>query len=272
VTSRTRANVHDFRVLSNELVAEGVARMVCHTTVAGVIQAGQFVNIQVPGDGSHILRIPLSFSHADSSNLTLEFVYAIVGEGTQRLSRMCVGEVSTLVGPSGRGWWLPAYGARSLLVAGGVGLAPVVACARMLAKANLSFDVVVGAQTAARHVESELDLLRTLAPQTGCDCARKVVVTTDDGTLGMHGYTTDAMKTLLAERNYTQVYACGPQPMMAGVARMAAEKGIDCQCSLERMMGCGFGACSCCNVELREGGYALCCQDGPVFDAKEVAW
>ena len=60
--------------------------------------------------------------------------------------------------------------------------------------------------------------------------------------------------------------------MMAGVARLAHEAGVACQVSMERMMGCGFGACACCNVALSKGGYALCCQDGPVFDAEEVAW
>ena len=77
---------------------------------------------------------------------------------------------------------------------------------------------------------------------------------------------------LIAERDYAQVYTCGPEVMMAAVARLAADHGIDCQVSREAMMGCGFGACACCNVPLASGGYALCCQDGPVFDAKEVAW
>ena len=105
-----------------------------------------------------------------------------------------------------------------------------------------------------------------------CDCERRVVVCTDDGTLGLNGFTTDGMKELIETRAYAQVYTCGPNVMMAGVAKLAAEHGCDCQVSLERMMGCGFGACSCCNVTLVGGGYALCCQDGPVFDAKEVAW
>ena len=99
-----------------------------------------------------------------------------------------------------------------------------------------------------------------------------VVVTTDDGTAGRAGFTTQAMEELLAANDYAQVYTCGPNVMMAGVARLAERAGIACQASLERMMGCGFGACSCCNVALRAGGYALCCQDGPVFDAEEVAW
>lgn len=261
-----------FEVASNEQVAEGIWRMRCHTPVAAMLEPGQFVNIAVPGDGSHILRIPLSFSHTDAKNEVLELVYATVGEGTKRLSHMATGDASTLVGPCGNGWVLPAKEGRALLVAGGVGLPPIVACARMLAQACVGFDAIVGAQTAAKHVEELIECLRRLSKTEGCDCARKVIITTDDGTLGMRGFTTAAMENMLAEHAYSCVYSCGPNPMMGGVARLAAQRGIDCQVSLERMMGCGFGACSCCNVELTDGSYALCCQDGPVFDASEVKW
>ncbi len=264
--------LHEFEVMANEPVAEGVWHMRCHTPVASRIKPGQFVNIAVPGDGSHILRVPLSFSAADTDQEVLELVYAVVGEGTERLSNMRAGDTSTMVGPSGRGWWLPERAGRSLLVAGGVGLPPIVACARMLADAGRGFDVIVGAQTASRHVEYLLEELRRMPPAEGCDCARKVVVCTDDGSLGVHGFTTAAMADLIADRPFAQVYACGPAPMMAGVAALARKRDIACQTSLERMMGCGFGACSCCNVELSAGGYALCCKDGPVFDAMEVAW
>ena len=262
--------VEPFEVLRNERAAEGIWRMECRTRVAEQISAGQFVNVSVPGDRSHILRVPLSFSDATGDRLVLE--YAVVGEGTRRLSLMGVGETSTLVGPCGVGWRVPQGEGRALLVAGGIGLPPIVACARMLVSSNVGFDAVVGAQTAARHLTDDIEVLRSLPPEGGCDCARRVVVTTDDGTLGVHGFTTDVMTTLVRERDYVQVYACGPEPMLAAVARIADECGIGCQASLERMMGCGFGACSCCNVALREGGYALCCQDGPVFDAQEVAW
>ena len=268
----TNTALWPFEVVSNEPVAQDIWRLVLQSGVAAQIAPGQFMNLQVPGDGSHILRIPLSFASAHGPSGTVEIIYAVVGDGTRRLSQMAAGSTSTLVGPCGHGWRLPAQEGRSLLVAGGVGLPPIVAAARMLAAQSLGFDVVVGAQTASRHVESQIDLLRGMTACDLCDCGRRVLVTTDDGSLGIQGFTTDAMAQLLAERGYAQVYTCGPNVMMAGVARLAADAGIACQASLERMMGCGFGACSCCNVPLVRGGYALCCQDGPVFDAQEVAW
>lgn len=264
--------LHTFEVTSNEHVCEDVWRMRCRSVVAAQLEPGQFVNIAVPGDGSHVLRVPLSFSDCDMRDLSLELVYAVVGEGTERLAAMRPGQSSTLVGPCGRGWWLPEAPGRSLLVAGGVGLPPVVACARMLARAGRGFDVVVGSQRAARHIEFLLDELRQMPVGVESEPSRKVVVCTDDGSRGVHGLPTAAMADLVAEHPYAQVYTCGPAVMMSGVAALAAKRNVPCQASLERMMGCGFGACACCNVELVGGGYAFCCQDGPVFDAREVVW
>ena len=271
---------HAYTVVLNEQAAQGIWRMRIATDIACDIAPGQFMNLHVPGDGAHILRIPLSFAHADAEAGCIDLIYAVVGEGTRRLSQMTVGECSTLLGPLGKGWALPAQQGRALLVAGGVGLPPTLAAARMLAESGVGFDLVVGARTQAMHVYPESEEALSFGQETAADDApaydvnRVVVYTTDDGSdaSGVARYATDAMAELLQERSYAQVYTCGPTPMMAGVARMAAEHGIACQVSMERMMGCGFGACTCCNVEMVQGGYALCCQDGPVFDAKEVAW
>lgn len=263
----SKVSQHTFVVLSNEQIAEGIYRMLFESSVARQIQPGQFMNFTVPGDGSHILKLPLSFAQANAEAKSVEIIYAVVGEGTERLSRMSLGESSTLLGPCGKGWWLPAQEGRALLVSGGVGLPPVEAAARLLAANGLSFDLVAGARTASVLLKERAKGLAALSDE---EC--KVICCTDDGTAARAGFPTEAMAELVAERTYTQVYTCGPAIMMAGVARLAAQKGIACQTSLERMMGCGFGACACCNVALVKGGYALCCQDGPVFDATEVAW
>ena len=262
-----RVAQYDFTVLSNERVAKGIWRMLIDSKVASLLLPGQFVNLNVPGDGSHILKLPFSFARCDASARTVEMFYAVVGEGTERLTQMILGSSSTLLGPCGKGWRLPATEGRALLVAGGIGLPPIEAAAHMLADAGVAYDVVAGARTAAMLLE---DRAEGLAASSDDQC--RVVTCTDDGTAGFGGYTTQAAEQLVAERSYTQIYTCGPNVMMAGVARLAQEHDIACQASLERMMGCGFGACSCCNVALAKGGYALCCTDGPVFDAEEVAW
>lgn len=265
----SKARLFDFVVAHNEQVADGIWRMVVstgHDLVAG-LAPGMFVNVRPAGDSSQILRIPLSFAEADPKEDTVELVYAVVGIGTRRLSQMVPGTRSTVVGPLGNGWRLPTSGERALLVAGGVGLPPVVAATSLLHAAGISATCVVGARTAGMLWRGGLERLESLGAE--------VHVVTDDGTEGTPGLTTDVMADLLAQAGghaYGSVYTCGPTPMMAGVARLAHRAGIPCQASLERMMTCGFGACSTCNVALAAGGYASCCMDGPVFDAEEVAW
>ena len=269
---RSSAALHSFEVLRRETLARDTYRMALSCAVAETIRPGQFVEIAVPGDASHILRIPLSFSRADARGGVLELIFAVVGEGTARLAAMEPGDASTLVGPLGNGWSVPEGTRRVLLVAGGAGLPPIMAAARMLAEGDIGFDAVASARTAELLITAGIDEIRTLTPSTLCDCGRRVRVTTDDGTGGERGFATDAMASLMDERTYDLVLTCGPTPMMHAVAELARERGVAAQVSLERMMGCGFGACSCCNVEMADGSMKLCCQDGPVFDAEEVAW
>lgn len=265
--SQGKVSQHAFDVLRNEPAAEGIWRLVISSSVAATIMPGQFMNLAVPGDGSHILRIPLSFKCANADDSTVELLYAVVGEGTKRLSLMREGDSSVLTGPCGRGWWLPKNEGRALLVAGGIGLPPILAAAGMLAGEGVPYDMVVGVRTASLLLHDDLDAMASAMGEDG-----QLVICTDDGSFGQHGFTTDATQDLLDKQSYGQLYTCGAALMMAGVAKIAAEHQLACQASLERMMGCGFGACSCCNVELASGGYALCCQDGPVFDATEVVW
>ncbi len=262
--SATGLGVHEFTVVSNEPVADGLVRIVLLAPeLARALRPGQFVNVHVPGDASQILRVPLSFSCVDAEAGTVEIVYAVVGDGTRRLAAMTAGETSTAVGPCGNPWPSARGARRACVVAGGVGVTPVVACARMLAASGVAFDAVVGAQTAGKLWG--VDALEGL----GADV---VAVTTDDGTAGRAGFTTDALADLLAKNHYDVVYTCGPEVMMAGVARLCREAGVACRVSMERMMCCGFGACGTCNVAMVDGTYKSCCKDGPVFDAEEVAW
>ena len=256
--------LHEASVVSNEAVAEGLWRVVLSApSLAGELQGGQFMNVAVPGDASQILRLPLSFSHADVAAGTVEIVYAVVGDGTRRLSQMRAGDVTTLVGPCGNPWPVAAGSGRVALVAGGVGITPIVACARRAAEAGVAFDAVVGAQTGARLWGT--DVLSGLGAGT-------VEVTTDDGSAGRAGFVTAALEDLLATGGYEAVYACGPEPMMAAVAALCAKRDVACWVSCERMMCCGFGACGTCNLKMADGHYASVCKNGPVFDAREVAW
>ena len=265
---RGNVGIHDFAVISNEVVAPGINRLEISSHVSWGLQPGQFMNFEVPGDKTHILRIPLSFSSSNLTNSHVVIYYAVVGEGTERLSKMQPGDISTVVGPCGKGWRLPKAGsARALLVAGGLGFPPVAAAAGMLARAGIGFDVAIGVKSVAGLVHTQIEELEQFE-----DSDTKIVVATDDGSFGIEGFASQAAEQLLEMRSYDCMYVCGPQVMMASIAKLAEEHGIPCQVSMERMMGCGFGACGACNVPLKAGGYASCCMDGPVFDAEEVAW
>ena len=143
------ARLHDFTVVSNEKIADGVLSLVISAPrLAGSLKPGQFVNLAVPGNAMSLLRIPLSFASADADKGTVEIWYAVVGEGTERLSQMQPGSTSTLLGPGGHGWTVPEGCKKALLVGGGIGVPPVLCLARDLASSGIAFDVCVGAASA----------------------------------------------------------------------------------------------------------------------------
>ncbi len=257
------ARVHDFTVVSNEPMARDIyALTVRAPKLAQAIKPGQFVNIAVPGNAASLLRVPLSYAAADPAAGTIDIWYAVVGDGTRRLSQMQPGATSTLLGPGGRGWTVPEGCRRALLVAGGIGVPPVVCLARELASAGIDFDACVGSACADTLVgPAELEELG----------AGEVRISTDDGSLGLAGFCTDPAAELLARGGYDYVATCGPEPMMAKVAAAAQAAGVPCEASLERMMSCGFGACNTCAVETTHGMVGAC-MCGPVFNAEEVVW
>lgn len=256
------ARMHDFEVASNKEIASGIFSLVISAPkLASALKPGQFVNIAVPGNAQSLLRIPLSYASADAEAGTVEIWYAVVGDGTRRLSQMEPGSTSTLLGPGGHGWGAPASTRRALLVAGGIGVPPVLCLARDLASRHIPFDVCVGAACESKVVG--VDEFKEAG-------AGQLFLCTDDGSRGRHGFCTEpACELLEAGGGYDYVATCGPAAMMEKVAHAAMEAGVYCEASLERMMSCGFGACNTCNVETVDGmkGACMC---GPVFDASKV--
>mgnify|MGYP000293806708 CR=1 FL=1 len=136
------ARMHDFEVVSNQEIADGIFSLVISAPkLASALKPGQFVNIAVPGDASSLLRVPLSFYRADAQAGTVELWYAVVGDDTRRLSQMAPGSTSNLLGPGGRGWLVPEGTRKALLVAGGIGVPPVLCLAGMLAEQGVAVDV-----------------------------------------------------------------------------------------------------------------------------------
>lgn len=253
------ARIHTFEVVVNEQAADGIMRLVVKApSLASVIKPGQFMSFEVPGDARELVRIPVSFSSVDAEAGTIETYYAVVGAGTQRMSSWESGFSATVLGPGGNGWFIPESTSKALVVAGGIGVTPIIAASAMLEDAGIEHDAVVGSQTAAKLLEADA--------LVGCGETR---ITTDDGTAGTKGFVTAEVEPMLAGGEYDLVLCCGPAPCMASVAKVAAEANVACYVSLERMMTCGFGACNTCNVETVDGMQGACTK-GPVFDATKV--
>ena len=192
----------------------------------------------------------------------VEILFKRHGRGTALLAQTRPGERLRFFGPLGRGFRLAEPGERAVLVAGGTGIASVFELARRLREAGAPVRVLLGAR-AAVDLMGEEDFASAQLP---------LRVATEDGSGGERGLVTDLLERELEAAGPTRVYACGPTPMMRRAVEIARSRGVPCVVSLENPMACGFGVCLGCAAPLTEGGFALVCRDGPVFDAERIAW
>ncbi|MDD5560883.1 MAG: dihydroorotate dehydrogenase electron transfer subunit [Candidatus Omnitrophica bacterium] len=232
--------------------------------IARNARPGQFVEVKVNHLMDPLLRRPLSIHGVSGTRVRI--IYEVIGKGTQILSEQGPGVFLDVIGPLGKGF---EYGQitnkadkqKNILVAGGMGVAPLVFLAqRMKGSRPL---VLIGAKT-KEHILCEKEF-----KSLGC----KIKIATDDGSRGFKGRVTDLLKDLLSTVNcqLSTIYACGPQPMLKAVARISCENNLASQLSLERHMACGFGACLGCVVSTKSG-YKRVCKDGPVFAGEELTW
>jgi len=236
-----------------------------------------------------LLRRPFSFCDISvkEEKCGVEILYGIVGPASLRMTTLSRGDTVSVMGPLGNGFWVPEDTKKAILVAGGMGAPPILHLAKVLTKDYAGIDVsaFAGAKTVDElPFERRLDKLSqglgfSLGEFGKYGITSKIA--TDDGTAGYHGPVTDCLAEWLRENSIggegTIIYSCGPEAMLAKVAETAKEKNIECQVSMERLMGCGIGVCQSCVVECRVAGSnetigKLCCKDGPVFDGKEVVF
>ena len=220
---------------------------------------GQFVHIKC-GEGL-LLRRPISVCccNEDQPSDLLSIVFEIRGEGTAWLAERQVGEELDVLGLAGNSFPMDAEG-RYLLVGGGIGIPPMLGCAKF---AGGKCTAILGGRNADKIILTE---------DFNANCA-KVLVATDDGSMGHHGFVDALVRQELSEdAKYDGVLACGPKPMLRNVAKVAEEFGVPCLVSMEERMGCGVGACLVCACDMADGSRKHVCKDGPVFDSKEVDW
>lgn len=245
-------------VITNNKVSSNIRKLVIFAPqMASQAIPGQFVHLRVSSSNDPLLRRPFSIGSVNLSDNSLSIYYRIVGRGTDMMAALKENDVVDCLGPLGRGFELT--GKRPLLIGGGMGIAPLLFLAERLCPRPSQ--VLIGGRT-------ETELFWHSLFKESCE---RIVLTTDDGTVGLRGTTIDALPDLLTEK-IDMVYACGPKIMLQGVVEKAQKAGIPCQVSLEEHMACGLGACLSCTCQATDGTRKKICADGPVFWAEEVVW
>jgi len=207
-------------------------------------EPGQFMMVWIPRADEK----PFAVSFTNPFGITV----CKAGTISSKLLVMKEGYKLGIRGPYGHGFKLK--GKKICLVGGGYGIIPLALLSEKAKKKRIKVTTIIGAKT-----KNDLFFLNRLRKSS------KVLITTDDGSLGRKGFATDALKDFLKEEKFDCVYTCGPEIMMKRVFEICENNGIECQISLERYMKCGFGVCgSCCLDD------ALVCKDGPVFNSDQL--
>ncbi|MDO8629520.1 MAG: dihydroorotate dehydrogenase electron transfer subunit [Phycisphaerales bacterium] len=220
----------------------------------------------------------------------VEVIFRVVGAATRWMERLRVGDSISVLGPLGNGFPIHTVKPIAWLVAGGVGLPPMLWLAEALNRAGKRSVAFCGAQSAdllALTLDPSLPPARdartaTLSAREFAESNVAVVISTDDGSAGFRGHVGSAL-TAFADTHPTPpddvvVYTCGPERMMRFVAEFCIVRSIECHVCVERNMACGTGMCQSCVVPVRDSAtpagwrYRLCCTEGPVFDARQVLW
>ena len=255
----------DTKIVFNRKLALGTFLMALESPeIISEATPGQFVMIRVRKGSDPLLRRPFSICGTRRDDQFL-ILYKVVGPGTAFLSEAGEGDKLSVLGPLGKGFELPKRACESVLVAGGIGIAPLIFLAQTIKPTNVAF--MTGYRSANEILPMEKFSLDTINP----------FISTDDGTAGHHGPVTELLENhlLSSVECPPMVFACGPTPMLKRVANLTLKRDIPCQVSYETTMACGLGACQGCAVRASSGQnrtYYHVCQDGPVFDAQRLDW
>ena len=244
------------KVLSQEMLADGIYSLWIETEAARTARPGQFVSVYT-ADASKLLPRPISICEIDKEGKKLRLVYRVTGEktGTKQFSELKAGDTVPVIGPLGNGFpYEKAEGKKVFLMGGGIGVPPILELAKQIQCEEKQ--IVVGYRDAHTFLKDEFEQNGTL------------YISTEDGSLGEKGFVTQHS---LLNSKLDKLYVCGPKPMMVAVARFAHERNISCEVSLENMMACGVGACLCCVEDTIEGNTCVC-KEGPIFNIEKLKW
>ena len=238
-----------YEIKSNKKLTDSIFEMVLIGDTNSITAPGQFINIKLDG---FYLRRPISICDYDDTSITI--IYKVVGSGTEVMSKMNSGEKLDVLCGLGNGFDTSKALDKPVLIGGGVGVPPMYNLCKKLIAEGKKVTVILGFNKKDEiFYEDEFKKL-----------GANVKVTTVDGSYGIKGFVTDALK----ETDYSYFFTCGPMPMFKAIEATATASG---QYSFEERMGCGFGACMGCSCKTKYGNKRIC-KDGPVLTREEIIW
>jgi len=258
------------RILSQQELAEATwyLRLRAEENISSLhIEAGQFVMIRVSRERDPLLNRPFSISGYNWRERSVDILYRVRGKGTKLLSRKAKGALIDMILPLGQPFPFPKSKDRHLtLVAGGIGIAPILAIGKVAATCSHSFSILWG----IKH-KSEYFKIGSIYPEM---VNIPVLMASEDGSIGIKGTVVHLLREYLEKHRALKpiVVSCGPLPMLKTVNHICRNKSLTHYVSMEARMGCGMGYCLGCAIPSIEGGYHKVCKEGPIFDANVLDW
>lgn len=233
--------------------------------IVEISKPGNFIEIRINENLDPFLRRPISIYNLDKENGILEFIFQVKGKGTELLSKKKEGDLIDIIGPLGNGTFKIDEYRNLAIIGGGIGIFPLYELSKEAKNNSKNVHTYLGFRN------KELVTLERKFEEV----SNELIITTDDGSYKNAGFAINYLENDLAKNNIDCILACGPLPMLKAVKKLAEEKNIPCQVSLEEKMGCGMGVCLGCAVKTATSKsdnpeYLHVCKAGPVFDSKLV--
>jgi dihydroorotate dehydrogenase electron transfer subunit len=254
-------------IITNQQLSDTCWRMrlAAGPAITASARPGQFVMVRPNGGDRPFLPRPFSIHRINKENGSLDLLYKVIGPGTRRMSGLNAGDGLAVTGPLGSGFRIEQQYENISIIGGGIGLAPLVFLADVLAAETpdpFRAEVFIGAATADE----------ILCRDEFIDLKMGVHIATDDGSAGHHGFVTELFGIITKDNPPDMIFACGPPAMLRATAKITASRNIPCQISIETIMACGIGACLGCAVKPagNTSHYLHACRQGPVFFSSEI--
>ena len=253
-------------LIKKEKLLEGLYKFsVDAKEIVELANPGNFIEIKINENSDPFLRRPISIYNLDKKNGVLEFIFQVKGKGTELLAKKKEGDKIDIIGPLGNGTFKFEEYKNIAVIGGGIGIFPLYELSKQAKNAGKKVYTYLGFRNKDLvTLEKEFEDVSTI-----------LTITTDDGSYKNSGFAINYLKNDLEKNNIDCIYACGPLPMLKAVKKLAEEKEIPCQISLEEKMGCGMGVCLGCAVRTATSTddnpqYLHVCKAGPVFNCKMV--